>query len=44
MFSDRIFMIQIQGISRNLKLVHFLQPKDLSMMNVIKILEQPIKQ
>jgi len=44
MFSDHIFMIQIQGISRNLKLGHFQQPKDLSMMKVIKILEQPIKQ
>ena len=44
MFKDHIFMIQIQGVFRNLKLGHFLQPKDLSMMKAIKILEQPIKQ
>lgn len=35
-------MNQIQGISQSPKQVHFLQPKDLSMMTVKKILEQPI--
>lgn len=41
---DHTIMNKIQGISHSRKLVHFLQPKDLSMMMVKKILDQLILQ